>query len=104
MFEVSSDIYFIVYNLYYVGQNDNLGTRARPINWDGGSMQNVDVSLQLMLRDHSGVIAHMELEKIMSVSWQQDEKTFLVHSKSPITRSVVSQQEVMITLLRGNYR
>jgi hypothetical protein len=41
-------------------------------------MQNVDVSLQLMLRDHSGVIAHMELEKIMPVSWQQDEKISVV--------------------------
>jgi hypothetical protein len=37
MFEVSSDIYFVVYNLYYVDQNDNLGARAGPINWDGGS-------------------------------------------------------------------
>jgi hypothetical protein len=37
MFEVSSDIYFIVYNLYYVGQNDNLGTRVGPINRDEGS-------------------------------------------------------------------
>jgi hypothetical protein len=41
-------------------------------------MQNVDVSLQLMLRDHSDVIAHMELEKIMLVSWQQDEKISVV--------------------------
>jgi hypothetical protein len=38
MFEVSNDIYFIVYNLYYVDQNDDLGIRARPINWDGGSI------------------------------------------------------------------
>jgi hypothetical protein len=37
MFEVSNYIYFVVYNLYYVGQNDNLGTHARPINQDGGS-------------------------------------------------------------------
>jgi hypothetical protein len=37
MFEVSSDIYFVVYNLYYVGQNDDLGTRVGPINRDGGS-------------------------------------------------------------------
>jgi hypothetical protein len=34
MFEVSSDIYFVVYNLYYVGQNDDLGTYAGPRNWD----------------------------------------------------------------------
>jgi hypothetical protein len=39
MFEVSSDIYFIVYNLYYVGQNDDLEIRAGPINCDGGSIQ-----------------------------------------------------------------
>jgi hypothetical protein len=38
MFKVSSDIYFVVYNLYYVGQNGDLGTRARPINRDGGSI------------------------------------------------------------------
>jgi hypothetical protein len=37
MFEVSSDIYFVVYNVYYVGKNDNLGTRAWPIHGDGGS-------------------------------------------------------------------
>jgi hypothetical protein len=43
MFEVSSDIYFIVYDLYYVGQNDNLGARARPINWDGGSTKCITV-------------------------------------------------------------
>jgi hypothetical protein len=38
MFEVSSDIYFVVYNLYYVDQNDDLGTRAGPIYQDGGSI------------------------------------------------------------------
>jgi hypothetical protein len=37
MFEVSSDVYFVVYDLYYVDQNDNLGTRAWPIHRDGGS-------------------------------------------------------------------
>jgi hypothetical protein len=37
MFKVSSDIYFVVYNLYYIDQNNNLGTRAGPINRDGGS-------------------------------------------------------------------
>jgi hypothetical protein len=37
MFEVFSDVYFVVYNLYYVGQNDDLGIRTRPINRDGGS-------------------------------------------------------------------
>jgi hypothetical protein len=41
MFEVSSNIYFIVYDLYYVGQNNDLGTRARPIHWDGGSINNL---------------------------------------------------------------
>jgi hypothetical protein len=39
MFEVSSDIYFIVYNLYYVAQNDDLGLRVGPIHRDGGSTQ-----------------------------------------------------------------
>jgi hypothetical protein len=38
MFELSSDIYFIVYKLYYVDQNDDLGIRAWPINRDGGSI------------------------------------------------------------------
>jgi hypothetical protein len=37
MFEVFSDIYFVVYNLYYVGQNNNLGTHAGPIHQDGWS-------------------------------------------------------------------
>jgi hypothetical protein len=32
MFEVSSDIYFVVYNLYHIGQNDDLGARVRPIH------------------------------------------------------------------------
>jgi hypothetical protein len=40
MFEVSSDIYFIVYDLYYVGQNDDLGVRAGPIYRNGGSVLN----------------------------------------------------------------
>jgi hypothetical protein len=39
MFELFSDIYFIVYKLYYIGQNDNLGIRARLKNWDEGSSQ-----------------------------------------------------------------
>jgi hypothetical protein len=30
-------MYFIVYKLYYVGQNDDLGMRVRLRNWDGGS-------------------------------------------------------------------
>jgi hypothetical protein len=37
MFELFSDIYFIVYKLYYVGQNDNLGIRVSLKNWDRGS-------------------------------------------------------------------
>jgi hypothetical protein len=39
MFEVCNDIYFIVYNLYYVGQNNNLETHVGPINQDGGSIK-----------------------------------------------------------------
>jgi hypothetical protein len=35
--EVSNDIYFEVYDLYYVDQNDDLGTRAGLIHRDGGS-------------------------------------------------------------------
>jgi hypothetical protein len=37
MFKLFSDIYFIVYKLYYVGQNDDLGIRVSLRNWDGGS-------------------------------------------------------------------
>jgi hypothetical protein len=37
MFELFSDIYFVVYKLYYVGQNNNLGIRLSLMNWDGGS-------------------------------------------------------------------
>jgi hypothetical protein len=36
-FKVSSDIYFVVYNLYYVDQNNDLGTHAGPIHRDEGS-------------------------------------------------------------------
>jgi hypothetical protein len=38
MFELFSDIYFIVYKLYYVGQNDNLDIRVSLENWDRGSI------------------------------------------------------------------
>jgi hypothetical protein len=37
MFEVFNDIYFVIYNLYYIGQNDDLYTRAKPIYRDGGN-------------------------------------------------------------------
>jgi hypothetical protein len=37
MFELFSDIYFVVYKLYYVGQNDNLDIRVSLKNWDRGS-------------------------------------------------------------------
>jgi hypothetical protein len=37
MFKVSSDIYLIVYNLYYISQNCDLGIRIGPIHRDGGS-------------------------------------------------------------------
>jgi hypothetical protein len=37
MFKVFNDIYFVVYNLYYIDQNNDLGTRAEPMNWDGRS-------------------------------------------------------------------
>jgi hypothetical protein len=49
MFEVFSDIYFVVYNLYYIGQNDDLEARARPIHRDGGSkLQQVTFKLQTL--------------------------------------------------------
>jgi hypothetical protein len=38
MFEVPSDIYFVVYNLYYVGQNNDLGVRAGSIHRNRGSI------------------------------------------------------------------
>jgi hypothetical protein len=37
MFELFSYIYFVVYKLYYVGQNNNLGIRVSLKNWDRGS-------------------------------------------------------------------
>jgi hypothetical protein len=37
MFELFSDIYFVVYKLYYAGQNDNLGICVSLKNWDRGS-------------------------------------------------------------------
>jgi hypothetical protein len=37
MFELFSDMYFVVYKLYYVGQNDDLDIRVSLRNWDGGS-------------------------------------------------------------------
>jgi hypothetical protein len=39
MFKLYSDIYFVVYKLYYVGQNDNLGIHVSLKNWDGGSSE-----------------------------------------------------------------
>jgi hypothetical protein len=38
MFELFSDIYFVVYKLYYVGQNNNLDIRVSLKNWDRGSI------------------------------------------------------------------
>jgi hypothetical protein len=35
MFELFSDIYFVVYKLYYVDQNDNLDIHVSLKNWDG---------------------------------------------------------------------
>jgi hypothetical protein len=37
MFELFSDMYFVVYKLYYVDQNNDLGIRVSLKNWDGGS-------------------------------------------------------------------
>jgi hypothetical protein len=37
MFELFSDMYFVIYKLYYINQNDNLDIRASFRNWDGVS-------------------------------------------------------------------
>jgi hypothetical protein len=47
MFELFSDMYFVVYKLYYVGQNDNLGIRVRLRNWDGGSTRKITTIMSL---------------------------------------------------------
>jgi hypothetical protein len=47
MFELFSDIYFIVYKLYYVGQNNNLDIRLSLKNWDRGSTKLVQNCRQL---------------------------------------------------------
>jgi hypothetical protein len=38
MFELFSDIYFIIYKLYYVDQNDNLDIHVSLKNWERGSI------------------------------------------------------------------
>jgi hypothetical protein len=43
VFEVFSDIYFVIYNLYYFGQNNNLGARVGPVHRDGGSNMNNNI-------------------------------------------------------------
>jgi hypothetical protein len=40
MFKFFSDIYFVLYKLYYIGQNNNLGIRVSLKNWDRGSTCN----------------------------------------------------------------
>jgi hypothetical protein len=37
MFKLFSDMYFVVYKLYYIDQNDDLDIRVSLKNWDGGS-------------------------------------------------------------------
>jgi hypothetical protein len=44
MFELFSDIYFVVYKLYYVDQNDNLDIRVSLKNWDKGSNKVISLS------------------------------------------------------------
>jgi hypothetical protein len=56
IFEVSSNIYFVVYDLYYVDQNDNLGARARPIHRDRWS-----------IRCFSPLLPHMYLDILFSI-------------------------------------
>jgi hypothetical protein len=36
MFELFSDMYFVVYKLHYVDQNNDQGIRVSLRNWDGG--------------------------------------------------------------------
>jgi hypothetical protein len=38
MFKLFSDIYFVVYKLYYIDQNDDLGICVCLKNWDGWSI------------------------------------------------------------------
>jgi hypothetical protein len=38
MFELFSDIYFIVYKLYYIDKNNNLDIHVRLRNWDRENM------------------------------------------------------------------
>jgi hypothetical protein len=38
MFELFSDIYFVVYKLYYISQNNKLDIRVSLKNWDRGSI------------------------------------------------------------------
>jgi hypothetical protein len=37
MFEIFSNMYFVVYKLYYDSQNNDLDIRVSLKNWDGGS-------------------------------------------------------------------
>jgi hypothetical protein len=55
MFELFSDIYFVVYKLYYVGQNNNLGIRVSLKNWDRGSTS-YDTSTMASLRECSTLL------------------------------------------------
>jgi hypothetical protein len=48
MFELFSDIYFVLYKLYYVGQNNNLDIRVSLKNWDRGSSLIIKLIRQLI--------------------------------------------------------
>jgi hypothetical protein len=61
MFELFSDIYFVVYKLYYVGQNDNLGTHVSLKNWDRGSSKN-----------------HMTISSLISID-ESNKASLLIH-------------------------
>jgi hypothetical protein len=68
MFEVSSDIYFVVYNLYYVGQNNDQGARVRPIHRDGGSNhQSIKEYICLFLKLRSYRKNLLGIDKLYSV-------------------------------------
>jgi hypothetical protein len=58
MFKLFSDIYFVVYKLYYVSQNDDLDIRVSLKNWDGGSSNKGVIVCSNFLGDLRYVEAH----------------------------------------------
>jgi hypothetical protein len=67
MFEVSSDIYFVVYNLYYIGQNDDLGARVGPIHRDGGSTNVYHIFPRLIRRRFYEMVERMQSRRVSTI-------------------------------------